>query len=606
MSFSSSKKRPQYSIFNNLYFVLKKTWIWERIIIFYILIQAIVSVLLPVFGIYIPSVVVQCVTGIISQNTMLFIVGGLSLGMAVCSFASGYLNSTISTNLMNNKIRYLVEMFKKKMDADYQNIESMDGQIKFEKGFRALINDSTGVSAMLMTIGDLLAAILGFFIYSGVISTLNSLLVLILLTTSVIHYFVLRFAALYDHRNRDNWAPLDKKLYYLLEKMADYSYGKDVRLYSMRKWLINMLNSVMKKRAEWVVKVAKINYLTSVSDAFAVVIRDGAAYLFLFYAILNNKINIADFVLYFGAISGFSAFISRIIQGMSTLNRTSLDISTIREFLEMPDLPSGSKVISQDDLKNNSVSIEFRDVSFRYTEDSPYILQNLSFKIKSKEKIALVGANGAGKTTLVKLLCGFYQPTSGLILINGIPLSEINRNHLYTYFASVFQDLFVLPMTAAQNIALTHNSAIDRERVRHCLTQAGLSERLPDIDAPLTKMLEANGIELSGGETQKLLLARAIYKDAPMLVLDEPTAALDPIAESQLYFKYNELVHNKTSLFISHRLASTRFCDNVLFLDNGHITESGTHEALLRQNGKYAEIFKVQSHYYAEGVDVNA
>jgi ABC-type multidrug transport system fused ATPase/permease subunit len=191
-------------------------------------------------------------------------------------------------------------------------------------------------------------------------------------------------------------------------------------------------------------------------------------------------------------------------------------------------------------------------------------------------------------------------------LINDIPLSEISRDNTYTFFATVFQDLFVLPMSVAQNIALVHDSGIDKERVKYCLMQAGLSERLPDINAPLTKMIDASGMELSGGETQKLILARAIYKDAPMLILDEPTAALDPIAESQLYSKYHELVSDKTSLFISHRLASTRFCDRILFLDQGHIVESGTHKELLQQKRKYAEIFEVQSHYYMDGVEVNA
>lgn len=606
MSLFSSKQHPQYSISENLWFVLRNAWKWERVILCYILIQAIVGVLMPAFGIYLPAIVLQGVTGTRSPQAMLCIVGGLALCVAIFSFIASYLNSIITTNIMNNKIRYLSEMFKKKMDADYQNIESADGQLKFEKGMGTLFDDNAGVSAMLMTMGNLLAAILGFFLYSGIISTLNPLIALLLIVTSGIHYFVLRFVALYEHRNRDNWAQLDRKFHYLTQKMDDYSFGKDVRLFSMRLWLMNTLNKVMAARAKWVVKVAKRSYLTAVSDAFVVIIRDGVAYVFLFFAILNHKISIADFVLYFGAISGFSVFISKIIEGMSKINRTSLDICAMRDFLDMPDRPTGSKVIPPADLQQSSISIEFRDVSFCYNDYSPYILENLSFKIKNGEKIALVGTNGAGKTTLVKLLCGFYQPSSGLILINDIPLAEISRDHGYTLYAAVFQDLFVLPMTVAQNVALVHDSAIDKERVRHCLMQADLSTRLPDIDAPLTKMIEASGIELSGGETQKLLLARAIYKDAPMLVLDEPTAALDPIAESLLYSKYHELVHNKTALFISHRLASTRFCDRVLLLDQGHIAASGTHEELLRQKGKYAEIFEIQSHYYVEGVDVNA
>jgi ATP-binding cassette, subfamily B, bacterial len=602
---SKKVRDTQYSISKNLWFVIKNAWKWERIILFYILIQAIAGVLMPAFGIYLPAVVLQGVTGIRSPQAMLYIVGGLSLCMALFSFITSYLSSIITTNVMNSKIRYLSEMFKKIMDADYQNIESSDGQMKFEKGMRTLFNDNAGVPAMLMTTGELLAAILGFFLYAGIISTLNPLVALLLIVTTGIHYFVLRYVALYEHRNRDNWAQLDRKFFYLTQKMADYSFGKDIRLFSMRSWLMNTLSKVMAARAKWAVKFAKRSYLTAISNAFVVIIRDGVAYIFLFLAILHNKISIADFVLYFGAISGFSAFISKIIEGMSTMNRTSLDICAMRDFLDMPDHPTGSKVIPKADLQKSSVSIEFRNVSFSYEENSPNILENLSFKIKNGEKIALVGINGAGKTTLVKLLCGFYKPTSGLILINDIPLTEINRDHVYTLYAAVFQDLFVLPMTVAQNVALVHDSSIDKELVWHCLMQAGLGDRLPDVDAPLTKMIEASGIELSGGETQKLLLARAIYKNAPLLVLDEPTAALDPIAESVLYSKYHELVQNKTSIFISHRLASTRFCDRVLLLDHGHIAESGTHEALIKQKGRYAELFEVQSHYYAEGVDVN-
>ena len=358
-----------YSNLQNLWYVIKNTYRWQRIILVYILIQAFAGVLMSAFGIYLPNMVLLGVTNSIPIQRMLFIVSGMAVGMALCGFVSNFLNSIITTNLMNNKIRYLTEMFKKKMDADYQNIESPEGQLLSEKGMGTLFNDSTGVCAMITALGGLITAILGFFLYSGIISTLNLLIVIILIATSLSHYFVLRTVASYEHRNREHWAPLDKRINYLTGKMSDYSFGKDIRLYSMRTWLTRTLDAALKARQKWAAMVAKRNYLTAVSDVLVIIIRDGAAYILLFSAIINGKIGIADFVLYFGAITGFSGFITQIIQGMSTINRTSLDVCAMREFLEMPDRPCGSRVLSKEEIQEGAVSIEFRHVSFRYTDD---------------------------------------------------------------------------------------------------------------------------------------------------------------------------------------------------------------------------------------------
>lgn len=244
------------------------------------------------------------------------------------------------------------------------------------------------------------------------------------------------------------------------------------------------------------------------------------------------------------------------------------------------------------------MEIEFRNVSFRYTEESPYILKNISMTIQKGEKIAIVGENGAGKSTLVKLLCGFYQPTEGTIYLNGIPMSELKLEEIYRLYAVAFQSIYVLPMTVAQNIALTDNARIDMERVRSCLQISGLGDSIGDLNLPLTKMIDENGVDLSGGETQKLILARAMYKEAASLILDEPTSALDPIAEKELYETYSLLTKGRTSFFISHRLASTQFCDRILFLNNARIEESGTHQELLENNGQYSELYKIQSQYY--------
>ncbi len=311
-----------------------------------------------------------------------------------------------------------------------------------------------------------------------------------------------------------------------------------------------------------------------------------------------------DFILFMGAIASFSAWLNGVVGNITVLKRENTRLNDLRAFFDYtnkldPENPLPiTKLVSP-------LEIEFKNVGFRYTDDTPKILDGLSFHIKQNEKIALVGVNGAGKTTIVKLLCGFYKATEGEICINGINIDRFKRADLYTVFSAVFQDICILPITAGENISFVKASESDEERLLHCLEIAGIKDEImkhsKKLNAPMLKNIAPDGIVLSGGQQQKLLLARALYKNAPILILDEPTAALDPIAESEVYEKFHELTENKTALYISHRLASTRFCDRILVLKDGKIIESGSHDELMVQNGEYAYMYEIQSHYYKQG-----
>ena len=255
------------------------------------------------------------------------------------------------------------------------------------------------------------------------------------------------------------------------------------------------------------------------------------------------------------------------------------------------------------------LEIEFRDVSFSYKsndedKENVKIFEHFNLKINSGEKIALVGVNGAGKTTLVKLLTGMYEPDEGCILINGIDRNRFARSEFYKLFSVVFQEYFILPFKISENISLKRAADTDNKKVLNALEKAGLKEYLDSrgitSERYITKSMHKNGIELSGGQNQRLLLARALYKDAPVLVLDEPTAALDPIAESEIYNSYVKYTDKKTAIFISHRFASTRFSDRIIMLEKGKVIEQGTHEELMQMKGRYAQMFEVQSSYYDE------
>ena len=259
------------------------------------------------------------------------------------------------------------------------------------------------------------------------------------------------------------------------------------------------------------------------------------------------------------------------------------------------------KELKADPKKEYEIRLE--NVSFRYPKAQKDTISHINLTIRPGEKLAIVGLNGAGKTTLVKLACGFLDPTEGRVLLNGEDIRQYNRRDYYTMFSAVFQDFSVLEASVEENIA-QQVEQIDSKKVWSCLEKAGLVEKvnaMPEKEkSKIGREIYEDGTELSGGQTQRLMLARALYKDAPILVLDEPTAALDPIAENDIYMKYSSMSSGKTSLFISHRLASTRFCDRILFMEHGQIAEEGTHEQLLEKKGGYANLFEVQSKYYKE------
>jgi ABC-type multidrug transport system fused ATPase/permease subunit len=277
----------------------------------------------------------------------------------------------------------------------------------------------------------------------------------------------------------------------------------------------------------------------------------------------------------------------------------------MRAYLELEDRFNHSEGIALP--SETPCEIEFKNLNYIYPGAEKPAVDNINFKIKKGERLAIVGVNGAGKTTLVKLLCGLYYPTSGQVLLNGRDMREYNIDEYYTQFAAVFQEISLLPISISRFVS-GNGENIDKDKVSKTLTLAGLDsvvDALPNgTKTTLMKAIYDDGIDLSGGEKQKLMLARALYKDAPVIVLDEPTAALDPIAENELYMKYADLTQNKTSIYISHRLSSTRFCDRIMFIQDGKIMESGNHNELMEKNGLYANMFNIQSHYYRDGVPV--
>lgn len=602
----TKKKKPTYSLFSNLKFTLKDMWKLQKGLIIFTLLSSPIMVIAPFLGIYLSKEVITAVTRQKSPGEVLVLIAAVSSALLAANITNKYFNGKIHEFRMAYDMKYQVIMLDKCVKSDYENMESLAGLTRVSKAFDQAGTDRSAMRLFAYLLPSLTANIIGIISYAAILIKLSLLILLAVTATTVSGFFILKMAASWDYRNKDKWKIYDRKIEYLNSNSGDFTKAKDMRLYNMTEWFGKVFKSTLSDRMKWHKKEQIFGFGTDGLQLFLSLIRECISYGFLAYLILANNLNVADFVMYFGIIGGFSGWVNGIVQDFDNINRFHLGCTEMREFLDYPDKANHGEGIP---LPEDTFSIEFKNVSYRYSGNREDTIKNLSFEISKGEKLAIVGLNGAGKTTLVKLMCGLYTPSEGEILINGQSLNAYNREEYYTLLSVVFQDIFVIPLSIAKNITTAAESETDNEKLQNVIALAGLSDKinsLPDgIETKLVKSIYENAIDLSGGEMQKLALARALYKNGKTLILDEPTAALDPIAESNIYKEYNRMTSGRTSVFISHRLASTRFCDRIFFLENGKIIEYGNHEKLMEQKGKYFEMFEIQSHYYKEGVKEN-
>jgi len=595
-------KENGYSIFQNVIHLIGMAYKHYKIVFLFILLEMICNGLLPLFGLYFPKMAVELVLDNQGLNHAMLTLGGFAIAYVLVQCINSIAISGKYPFQNNLRFVYTRALFEKALDCDYAIMETSEGQTWYEKARSAVDNgDQSATTRMFNATTQLISGLISFVFVLSIISNLNILIVALLFLLSVAGYFSDNSAVNYEEKQWNLFGDLRKKRGYMERAMADTTAAKDVRVYNLKVIFWNINENLLQRTFNYLTKVKSRYFLSGLVKTLITLLRDGIAYAYCIWKVTDGSITIPEFVLYMGAIASFSAWLNGIISNIVTLKRESIRINDLRAFYEYtnktdPGTPMPIETITR------PIEIEFRNVCFRYTEDTPNILDGLSFHIKANEKVALVGVNGAGKTTIIKLLCGFYKANEGDILINGHNIDLFRRADLFTLFSAVFQDICILPVTAGENITFTKSNENDEERLLRCLEIAGLKDEImkyaKKLNTPMLKEIDENGIMLSGGQQQKLLLARALYKDAPILILDEPTAALDPIAESEVYEKFHEVTENKTAIYISHRLASTRFCDKILMLKDGRIIESGTHDALISQNGEYSHMFEIQSHYY--------
>jgi len=598
--------KPKYSILNNVIYLFKAILNEYPILLIMILAEILLSVIVPIISIYFPSLAVALVTEKADFEDLLIKLGGIGLLMALSQGIKQMVS--VGKYYMHNGMRayFQRKLFFHSLHCDYVHAESKQGQNKYQRAMDSLLcGDGSGTSRMQVSITKFIASSFCFIIYSGIIASLHPLIVVVLILMSILNLFLLQQAHNYEYSRKNETTDISHKMDYVEYTARNTHYGKDIRLYNMKNWFLDMRSRLTEESYNLQNQIKNRFFAVSCINNITLLVRDGIAYGYLIYSVISGKIAIDEFVLYFGAVTGFSGYVQTLSNHFNQLKYSNLQMNDMRAFLDTTLAPEPENPANLSDIRN--MSIDFDHVWFSYDIEAEPVLKDLCIHIDAGEKVALVGVNGAGKTTLIKLLCGLYTPDKGQIRIGGIDICRFKREDLFELFSAVFQDLYISPHTVAENISMAPENDTDKEKVEYCLKKAGLWDVIKSYPDSIRTYMDKSvhdGIVLSGGQQQKLLMARALYKDAPFMFLDEPTAALDPIAENETYENFHKLTDNQTVIYISHRLASTRFCDKIFFLKNGQITETGSHKELMQKAGDYAEMFEVQSHYYKKGGQV--
>ena len=599
------KEKSKYGILSNIAYALRNIWKWDKAFYLFFIPSVPLAVFLPLAATYFPKILIDSVESQQSIQKVIAIIGIYFAGLLIINLFNSFCGSRLHMRQYNISLRYQHAISEKHMRTDYANTDNPEAITKYQHAMNDACSGQCAPEFIWQSLLGLFTSLLGIFTYGSVIATVSPWILLLLFLSAFITYLVSRWQRNYIEKNKDNWVNIDRKIGYLQSFSQKFDHAKDIRIYGMLGWLTDMLAGFQKDRFVWTKKVSAHGLAVTCINALLALIRNGAAYAILIFMVFNNEIGAGDFVFYFGAITGFSAWLTGIGDKVNDITHKSIKIGYYREYFEIEEKYNHNEGCPLPTEQELPVDIEFNNVSFKYpsADGEKYALKNVNLKIGKGENLAIVGANGAGKTTLVKLMCGFYYPSEGEIKLNRRVIADYNIEDYYSLFSAVFQDIYLLPVTIAEFVSSSEKD-INRDKVMDVIYQAGLADKINSlrngIDSRLMKGVFDDSIEMSGGEKQKLMLARALYKNAPMIVLDEPTAALDPIAENELYLKYNDLTANKTSVYISHRLASTRFCDRIVYLENGEIVECGTHDELMKLGGKYSHMFELQSYYYKE------
>lgn len=565
-------------------------------------IQIVIQVGRPLLLTAVPSIAIAAITeGNIRRYLLLMI--GILLALGISETVQNVLDFDLLFCRINSRMLvFMPNLLRRALTMDYARIEPKKYQKKIQDASESLSNNHVGAERLMQETPNLIIKLIGLLTYGMTIFVLDVRIILIMILMCVVDILLRNHAIRFSSENWSENADIHRQMRYIERGAQNVSGGKDVRIYQMQSWFSQIYNRLISKEASLAGKIQLRWFFPTIADQCFIFVRDLLAYFILAARAVSGEISPAMFTFYLGVIANFSEWFYGFSENLSAIHKASREHDFYRALMDEDEKPEPDGQLPTS--PGAAFTVEFKNVCFRYEDSDKDTIHNMNLKIKAGEKIAVVGSNGSGKTTLVKLLCGLYHPTSGTIYVDGRDITSLNHTDYQKRLSVLFQDIDPFHFTIKSNVCTGDEEQYSPDWLKESLEKADLWEKVNSLphkeDTYITQTFHKDGILLSGGETQKLLLARAIYKNGDFLILDEPTSALDPIAESRIYEQYNKLSQNKTAVFISHRLASTKFCERILYLEHGRIAEEGSHEALMAANGKYREIFDIQSHYYKE------
>lgn len=581
--------------------LLKSAWKYDHKLIYFICGIILIGWLAPLTGSFLPAAVIAILTEGCEPQRLIKYVAGIWGSYGILEAIRIYMFERREEILYPFRIAVLNrKMIHSSLQCDYQLYERAFIQSLQKRAMTALRGSRfCSILAFFDDLEDLGMCVLGLIVYALLLSNIHIAVVIMVLLLAVINYLIYEKYYRQFIKERENYRNHQLHVEYFSGLAYDAALGKDIRLYQSHPMLKAAFQKINKRGRSIIYKQESANMKSDIWGEIISCLRDAICYGVLIYLMLKKQMTIAEFVLYISAVTGLSEHFFGVIEIIARMNTT---LTYAEDYFKSLDLMQPMKGTLS--IQNDSLDIILDHVSFEYEDSGRKIFRDLNLRIRSGEKIALVGLNGAGKTTLVKLICGLYHPTSGRILINGIDLEWLKKEEYHKKIGVFFQDSKEFSFTIGENVSGLSEDEYDEVQVSQVLEKVGLFERVNSlkkgVHTYIGKEQDKEGIHLSGGELQKLLLARSLYHNPLFVILDEPASALDALSEQKLYESYNELIDDRGALFISHRLASTKFCNKILLMKDGMIIEEGSHDSLMAAKGTYYQLYTIQSQYYKE------
>lgn len=583
---------------NNIIFLFKYSWKISKKRFAGAGIDIVLKVVEPFVNLIFPTLIINELTGDRSWHTVLLYIGiyiGCILMLRLLRLVFNvFINMSINECDVKNGLFYNSHY----LQMDYSKLE--DENVRdLQQEITSKVQENDFVDCISMLITSFLT-LLGF-VY--IISMLEPIILLFIFIIILINLFINKKLKKNEYEFKSVQAKLNRKFDYLFSAMTTFDYAKEIRVNKVSNVLENKFHRSIIDFENKNKKFIFGQLLYNILSAFFSLIQMIVSYGYVAYFVILRKISVGQFYLYTNAIYNLTNSFNELVKQIIELRFQAKCVDDYKSYISLIGSKDIKKEVNSLPVENNDYPMfEFDNVSFTYPNTDRTVLKNISIKINKGEKLSIVGMNGAGKTTFIKLLCRLYTPTKGCIKYFGVDISTIKRDEYYKLLAVVLQDFKIFSFSFFDNIVL--NQDYDRGKLEKSIINAGLKTRVENLPkgvmTNIYKDFDESGIEFSGGEGQKLVIARAYYKDASLVILDEPTAALDAIAENQIYNNFNNIVYNKTSIFISHRLSSTKFCDVIAVFNKGEIVEYGNHKMLMDKNGLYYEMFNKQADYYKQ------